>query len=125
MDVDKQVAYWRDSAEEDWAVARELLAGGRPRHGLFFAQLGLEKLLKAHVSRYTHDLPPRVHSLVRRAQLAALRPSPAQLDTLADMSAFNIEGRYPETLSPAPTLEEAQAYLQRAQEVWEWLKSLL
>jgi len=122
--VDKQIAYWRRSAEEDWAVAQELLAGGRTRHGLFFAHLALEKLLKAHVSRHTRDLPPRIHNLVRLAQLAALQPDSQQLEILADMNAFSIEGRYPETLAPPPTTEEAYIYMERAQKVWEWLQSL-
>ena len=41
------------------------------------------------------------------------------------MNAFNIEGRYPDALTPALTLPEAQAYLARAEEVFQWLASLL
>ncbi|NCO95976.1 MAG: HEPN domain-containing protein, partial [Armatimonadetes bacterium] len=51
IDVEKQVAYWRDGAKEDWEVAQELVDRGRTRHGLFFGHLALEKLLKAHVCR--------------------------------------------------------------------------
>jgi len=53
FDVEKQIAYWRGGAEEDMAVARELIAGKRVRHGLFFAHLALEKALKAIVCRVT------------------------------------------------------------------------
>ena len=55
-DIDAQVAFWREGSLEDWAVARELVAGGRLRRGLFFAHLALEKLLKALVVRRTNDL---------------------------------------------------------------------
>ncbi len=49
IDIEKQIAYWRDGSIEDWQVAQELISNGRIRHGLFFAHLSLEKLLKAHV----------------------------------------------------------------------------
>jgi hypothetical protein len=44
---------------------------------------------------------------------------------VAHMNLLNIEGRYPETLLPLPTAEEAQTTMQRAHEVWEWLISRL
>lgn len=57
VDIEKQIAYWKTSAEEDWAAARRLLAGGMTRHGLFFAHLSLEKLLKGLVCRRTRNSP--------------------------------------------------------------------
>ena len=125
IDVDKQVAYWRDGAQEDWAVARELIDLGRTRHGLFFVHLALEKALKVHVCRQTRDLAPRIHNLVRLAELASINASQEQIDTLAEMNAFNLEGRYPDLLALPPTPAEAQAYLARAEEVFQWLTHLL
>ncbi len=89
MDIEKQIAYWRNGAKEDWDVAQELVQNGRTRHGLFFAHLALEKMLKALVCRQTSDLPPRIHNLVRLAELAALPLSQRQLDILAEMNAFS------------------------------------
>jgi HEPN domain-containing protein len=125
IDIDKQIAYWRDGAKEDMEVARELVARGRTRHGLFLAHLALEKMLKAHVCRQTRDLAPRIHSLIRLAELASIKPNKEHLDTLAELNAFNVEGRYPETLAPAPTPAEAEGYLGRAEEVFQWLIQLL
>ena len=51
VDIDKQISYWKESADEDWAVAQQLLGSGRTRHGLFFAHLTLEKMLKALVCK--------------------------------------------------------------------------
>ena len=102
-------------------VARELITHGRTRHGLFFAHLSLEKALKAHICRQTRELAPRLHNLVRLADLAALKPDQKQMDILAEMNAFNVEGRYPETLGLPPTPAEAQSYLSRADEVFQWL----
>jgi HEPN domain-containing protein len=125
IDIGKQIAYWRDGAKEDMEVARELIARRRDRHGLFLAHLALEKVLKAHVCRQTQDLAPRIHSLVRLAELASIKTNKEQLDTLAEINAFNLEGRYPETLAPPPTPAETQGYLGRAEEVFQWLIQLL
>jgi HEPN domain-containing protein len=125
IDIDKQIAYWRRGAQEDWIVARELVDSGRIRHGLFFAHLALEKALKAHVCRRTRDLAPRIHNLVRLAELAGITPSQDQIDVLAEANAFSIEGRYPELLTPPPTPTQAQTYIARAKEVFQWLMRLL
>jgi HEPN domain-containing protein len=121
IDIDKQIGFWRDSAKEDLAVAHELVHRHRIRHGLFFAHLALEKILKAHVCRAIQDISPRLHNLIRLAELAELDLQPTQVDILAEMNAFNIEGRYPDTMSLPPSQEGAQHYMTRADEVFQWL----
>ena len=64
---------------------------------------------------------PRVHNLVRLAELAGLQPDENQASTLADLNAFSQAGRYPDATEALPTPEEADAYIQRAQEVFRWL----
>ena len=125
VDLEKQVVFWRDGAKEDWDVARELVQRGRVRHGMFFAHLALEKSLKAHVCRATRDIAPRLHNLVRLAEITGLSMNQDLLDVCAVMNAFQVEGRYPETLSPEPSPEEARRYLSRAQEVFSWLMDRL
>jgi HEPN domain-containing protein len=39
---------------------------------VFFAQLALGKALKAHICSHTLDLPPRIHNLVRLAELSGI-----------------------------------------------------
>lgn len=121
VDVEKQIGYWRQGALEDWEVAVGLVNDGKSRHGLFFAHLALEKVLKALVCRRTRDIPPRIHNLVRLSELAALKPDNYQADTLADMNQFNLEGRYPETQTPPPSPAEARTYIARSQEIFTWL----
>jgi HEPN domain-containing protein len=125
INVEKQVAYWHDSAIEDWEVAQGLIRASKTRHGLFFAHLALEKLLKAHVCRKTQDLPPRIHNLIRLAELTALPFSSKQIEVLADMNVFNLEGRYPDSFTPPPSLTEVKKYLERARKVYEWLRNQL
>ena len=120
IDVDRQVSCWSDGAHEDMEVARELVDLGRIRHGLFFAYLSLEKILKAHVCQYTNDLAPRIHNLVRLAELPQMYIDDRHLDVLAEMSDFNVEGYYPDTPPPPPTLAQAQMYIVRAEEALEW-----
>jgi len=121
INIEKQVSYWKTGAQEDWVVAKELIESDRIRHGLFFAHLALEKAIKAHVCRSKKDLAPRIHNLLRLIQLTGLNSNPDQLEILAEMNAFNIESRYPESFTPLPTSEEANKYFRRTNEVFQWL----
>ena len=121
VDIAKQIAFWRDGAKEDWDVARQLVDTGRTRHGLFFAHLALEKILKAIVCKQSQDLAPRLHNLSRLAELTALQLDARETEILAEMNAFHIEGRYPESLTKPPTKEEALSYMVGAEGVFQWL----
>lgn len=79
IDIQKQITNWRNGAIEDWQVALDLVNLKRTRHSLFFAHLSLEKTLKAHVCRATNDLVPRIHSLLRLAEMTTLELSPDQM----------------------------------------------
>jgi HEPN domain-containing protein len=125
VDISEQIAYWRDGAKEDWEAACQLIDNNKTRHGMFFAHLALEKILKAHVCKKTGKLAPRLHNLVRLAETAELELSCQVLDTLAEMNEFNLEGRYPITFVSPPTKKESQAYMKKAKEVFEWLTQKL
>jgi HEPN domain-containing protein len=70
--VEKHIAYWLNGAIEDWEAAKSLIALGKSRHGLFFLHLALEKALKARICQFSGDIAPRVHNLVRLAELSGL-----------------------------------------------------
>ncbi len=125
IDVERQVAHWRTGGEEDWAVARDLVARGSLRHGLFFAHLALEKVLKAHVCRRTGDLAPRLHNLVRLAELSGLVLEPRDLDVLAELNVFNLAGRYPDAGPVDVAPAEARDLVERADGVRQWLTATL
>lgn len=121
VDIPKLVDHWRQGALEDWEVASDLVGRGRYRHGLFFAHLAIEKAVKAYVSLRTQDVPPKIHNLVRLCELAGLEPRIEHAGILADMNAFSLAGRYPDSL-PAPVgQDEAQRLLAQAHEVLQWL----
>lgn len=125
IDLDRHVAALQASAGEDWAVASDLMEKERVRHALFFSHLAVEKLLKALVVRAVADIPPRIHNLVRLAEIAGLDLSVEHRDVLADLNPFSLAGRYPETLASAPSVADAGALMIRAQEVGAWLQSRL
>jgi HEPN domain-containing protein len=121
IDIDKQVAYWRASAEEDWDVGRSLVEQGKTRHGLFFLHLALEKALKAHVCRATRDFAPKVHSLLYLVEKSGLSINQSQKDFLTEFDRFDLAGRYPGFLPAPPSRPEATLELSRAEEVYSWL----
>jgi len=125
LDVEKYVEHWKDGALEDMKVAQQLVNENHIRHGLFFAHLALEKVLKAHIFRITEDYPPKIHNLPRLAELANIQLNDYQRKVLAEMNRFNIEGRYSDLLEPEPLKEDALYYLKRAKEVYQWLMNQL
>jgi HEPN domain-containing protein len=125
IDTNKQITYWQESAKEDWEVALELVSNNRSRHGLFFAHLALEKILKALVCKETNELAPKIHNLIRLAELAKINLPTEQFNLLTDMNPFNLEGRYSDSLNTPPTKEETQAFMNRTEEVFIWLMSQL
>ncbi len=125
IDIQKHIEYWQEGADEDLEVAQELAQRGRTRHGLFLAHLALEKLLKAHVTRHIRNVPPKIHALLRLADLAGLALSDEQRRFLARFDRYQIEGRYPKMLGPAPTVAVATQEMREAEEMYLWLTQLL
>jgi HEPN domain-containing protein len=125
MDTRKQVDYWKTSADEDFSAAQSLLEKGHLRHSLFFAHLAIEKMLKAHVAVKTSDLPPRIHNLVRLAEIAGLRLDTKKTELLYEFGVYQLEGRYPDSEQIMLDLQTAKSELLKAKELLEWLKTQL
>lgn len=125
MNIDEQIEYWRTGSAEDLAAAESLIEKGHLRHGLFFAHLALEKMLKAHVVRQTKEMPPRIHSLPRLAALAELSLDGVQMDFLREFGVYQIEGRYPDAAQFEITTDLACEELRRTREMLAWLNGSL
>jgi hypothetical protein len=125
VDIEKQVTYWRSGAEEDWLVGLDLVSQNRVRHGLIFIHMAFEKILKAHVCRRIQDIAPRLHNLIRLAEMAGIALDQHQQNILADINVFSIQGRYPDMLLPSPSPELAQEVLDQATELFQWLTNQL
>ncbi|MFH1884042.1 MAG: HEPN domain-containing protein [Planctomycetota bacterium] len=125
VDVQKQIDYWQTSSAEDFAAAESLLEKGHLRHCLFFAHLAIEKMLKAHVTRQTKDIPPRIHNLVRLAEIAKLKLDSKQEEFLREFGVYQIEGRYPDTEQITVDSGIVRDEILRAKEMLIWLKRQL
>jgi HEPN domain-containing protein len=125
MDVQKQVDYWVTSGEEDIAAAKSLLEKGHFRHCLFFAHLAIEKMLKAHVTRKTNDIPPRTHNLLRLAEIANLKLDPEQQQFLREFGVYQLEGRYPDSEESVIPSSLVQEEIARAVRMLSWLTKQL
>ncbi|MCU0599365.1 MAG: HEPN domain-containing protein [Desulfobacterales bacterium] len=125
INIEKHIANWRTGAEEDWQVAEQLLESDKIRHGLYFLHLAMEKMLKAHICQHTNDIAPRLHNLVRLADLCGIVFTEGQKDLLAEINPFNIEGRYPEMWGAIPSCKEADILKQNAEDLFIWLKNQL
>ena len=121
MDVEKQIAYWRDGATEDMEVAGELVASGRFRHGLFFAHLAVEKVLKARVVKATGEQPPKIHNLARLSEISGVELPDDEDLRMRRIAVFQLHGRYPDMM--VDEIEEGEAHdtLYDAQELLAWL----
>jgi HEPN domain-containing protein len=122
MDVAKHIAFWLESAREDWSASRSLLDKGHIRHGLFFVHLAVEKTIKAAVVGRTGGVPPKSHDLLRLATLANLDPEGTRRSALARVNQYCVEGRYPDNWGSAPSDEEAAEVVLLAEGLLEWLK---
>lgn len=125
VNISKQITYWQNGANEDLEVAKQLVENGKIRHGLFFAHLALEKLLKANICQHTQNIAPRLHNLVRLVEIAEIDIPDSTLDILAEMNEFNLEGRYPVPFFSPISISEAQDYIKKTEEVSNWLTDQL
>lgn len=64
VNVQKQIDYWINGAEDDIVTAELLIREKRNLHGLFFCHLVIEKAIKAYYVKRTGEIAPRSHNLI-------------------------------------------------------------
>ena len=104
-----------DSARYDWC--------------LFGGYLVLEKILKAIlVDRNDNNMPPKIHNLVRLAELSEIELDDKQKFFLDKINDFNIQTRYPDyklEFYKRCNKEYTNEYFDKIKEFYEWFNSLL
>lgn len=121
-DISKQ---WTERAQYDLDSAEAMLKAGRHLYVLFCCQQAVEKMLKSVVAQRIHELPPRIHKLVRLAEIAGLEVDEAQTDFLRELSAYYIPTRYPADVAVVdPKKEQAERVLSHSKEFMRWLNSM-
>lgn len=119
-----QITYWVDSANHDLDVAETLFRNKKFDWCLFIAHLVLEKMLKAFYSKNVGMLPPRIHDLVRLADMAKLEFDDNTLEFLDAVNTFHISTRYPDEklkFYNLCTYDFTKEQFQRIKEIYKWL----
>jgi len=131
-DLDEKVQYWLNTAEEDLAVAKYLLAGAKLLYTGFMCHQAVEKALKAVIARDCADdeIPPKIHDLLKLAVRAKLFDvmSEEQRDFIDGLNPLNIEARYPEykaEMTQSLTKEKCQGLVIRTEDLLCWIKAQL
>jgi len=70
MNKKQHINFWRESAQHDLESAKSMFDSARYDWCLFVGHSVLEKILKAiFVDRNDNKMPPKIHNLVRLAEL--------------------------------------------------------
>jgi HEPN domain-containing protein len=72
VNIQKQIDYWINGADDDFVTADLLIRENRALHGLFFCHLVIEKAIKAHYVKETREIAPRSHNLIYLSEGAKL-----------------------------------------------------
>lgn len=116
---------WIAMAEYDLGTAQHMLETGRLLYVVFMCHLALEKILKAHVTETTQDIPKKTHDLIYLIKKANLILPKEQLEFVGKINNASVPTRYPEDLQkilkeyPKNVVED---YLKQTREVIRWLK---
>lgn len=114
-----------DIAEYDFKTAEAMLKAGRYLYVLFACQQAIEKILKALITAKTKEFPPRIHNLVKLAQLLSLKLSEEDKLLLEKISYYYLETRYPEEvvkINKQINRKLTKKYLDETKEIIKWLK---
>lgn len=72
INIQKQIDYWINGAEDDILTAELLIRENRILHGLFFCHLVIEKAIKANLVKVTGEIAPRSHNLMYLSEKACI-----------------------------------------------------
>jgi len=127
MNKDEHIDYWLRGAQDNLEAVLLIYNSKRYDWALYIAHLSIEKLLKAKLINTTNNVvPPKIHNLLKLADLSGVILSDEQKEFLTDLNRFQIEARYPDVkldLFKIATKEFADEYLKKFKEIFSWLKS--
>jgi HEPN domain-containing protein len=122
------VERWVEQARYDLDTARAMLNSSRYLYVLFCCQQAVEKTIKAIIAKQSNEFPPRIHALIRLAEVAALELTEERAQLLRELSNYYIQTRYPEEI-PAMSgkISESQTsqILEQTEEMMKWLLSMI
>lgn len=128
MKKDEIVQYWLNGAREDWEFSLEIWKSGkRLYNALFFAQLSLEKTIKALHYNLKDDHPLMTHDLSLLARKLEIKMDKIFEADLKKISSFNISARYDDykfSFRKEATKEFVKQWMNRSDEIRNHLLTL-
>lgn len=118
---------WRQFAEADMAAAETLVRDGHYGHALVLLQQAIEKMLKGLIAEAGEE-PPRIHSLVRLAELGNIGLTHGQRRLMHELANLYVLLRYPDGYAEAAGgMDEAtvEEYMAASREMMAWLREQL
>jgi HEPN domain-containing protein len=119
---------WAAQARYDIETAKAMFDTGRYLYVLFCCQQAVEKMLKALIARRTRTMPPRLHNLMRLAEVAALTVPEDTAHLFRRLTDFYIASRYPEEIEEAAwgvEVSQMQQTYVATEEALQWLSAML
>jgi len=126
---DKITKYWIEHSEYDLKTAEAMYKSRRYLYVTFMCQQAIEKIIKAVITTISSEAPPRIHNLVRLAELAGIKTNldQEQVELLASLTPFCIEARYAdyqEKMSRLTKRKPAREYLSKTKEIYKCLRKM-
>jgi HEPN domain-containing protein len=118
---------WAERAQYDLDTADAMFNAGRYLYVLFCCQQAVEKAIKAVIVRRSDECPPRIHQLVRLAEVGRVAIDEKQVGFLRELSSYYIPTRYPEEVADIALdvkEEKARQVLSQSREFVRWLNSM-
>lgn len=125
LNIQKQIEYWINGAEDDIISAELLIKGKRTLHGLFFCHLVIEKAIKAHWVKKNNEVAPRSHNLIYLSEEAGLEFDNDSHIFIGVLMKYQLQGRYPDYKPIIPDEIIVDEYFYKTKNLLQWLKMKL
>ena len=125
INIQKQVGYWINGAEDDIITEELLIREKRFLHGLFFCHLVIEKAIKAHYVKYNNEVAPRSHNLINLSENSGLEYDNDTLMFIGILMKYQLQGRYPDYNPVLPDSLKVSEYFDKTKNLLQWLKMKL
>ena len=122
IEIQKQIKYWINGAEDDLLTAELLIHERRILHGLFFCHLVIEKGIKAHVVKSSGEVASKSHNLIYLSEKASIIFDEETEIFLGILMKYQLQGRYPDYNPIIPDFVKVNEYLYKTKDLLLWLK---
>lgn len=121
----RRVQVWLDRSQYDWETAKAMLEARRYIYVAFMCQQAIEKRLKAYIEN-SGTTPSPIHNLINLSKAMDVYDAmPDEIKSfLQELTAYYLDSRYKEDLAKLSTFmnrERSEVYLQKTEEVLQWL----